>query len=114
MGLPVELCEQFLKICHQEEILIDDDFANIFSDFQNSRLKQLSLANSTVTDGGMKCLLGHGLKTVSLVNCSRLTSCTLESINETSDNLVSLSIVDVSNIENRSLHQIFPEYLDTD
>jgi len=114
LHLPVELCEQFLKICHQEGKIIDDDFANIFSDFQNSRLKQLSLVNSTVSDIGMKCLLGHNLKTISLMNCSRLTSQTLESINETSDTLVSLSIVDLANIENSSLHQVFPEYLDTD
>ena len=137
MHLPVELCEQLLTICHQEGIAIDDDFANIFADFQNSRLKQLSLANSPVTDQGMRCLLGHNLKAISLVNCVRLSRTTLDSINESSDNLVSLAVIPctvevdqqhdiggeqvsrrlrlyLSMTEPGALQQILPVFLDTD
>jgi len=114
LHLPVELCEQLLRICQQEGITVDDKFANIFSDFQNSRLKQLYLTNCPVTDIGMKWFLGHSLKKISLHNCSSLSRVTLESINQYSDNLVGLSIVNTSDPPVELCPQIFPMYLDTD
>ena len=102
----MELCEQLLRICHQEEVTISDAFAHIFKDLQNSRLCQLFLYDSPLTDRGLRSLLGHGLKTVVLFNCQNLTGDTLECINEWSDNLVTLSIVNTVELEQHQ--QVFP------
>jgi len=112
LHLPVELCEQLLRICHQEEVTISDAFAHIFKDLQNSRLRQLFLYDSPLTDRGLRSLLGHGLKTVVLFNCQNLTGDTLECINEWSDNLVTLSIVNTVELEQHQ--QVFPPFLDSD
>ena len=108
----MELCEQLLRICHQEEVTISDAFAHIFKDLQNSRLRQLFLYDSPLTDRGLRSLLGHGLKTVVLFNCQNLTGDTLECINEWSDNLVTLSIVNTVELEQHQ--QVFPPFLDSD
>jgi hypothetical protein len=79
---------------------------------QMARLKQLHLAHCPLTDRGMRGLLGQQLRAVSLFNCDRLTGATLESINQTSDNLVSLSIVNTVYVEQHQ--QIFPVFLDSD
>ena len=103
--LPVEICESLFHICEQEHYgrNIDDNFTNIFSDTQNTRLSQVSLEGSQLSDHGMNCLLGHSLRKISINNCDRLTTKTLENINENSDNLICL------NIENS--YKIFPDFL---
>jgi len=103
--LPWEICEALFEICSENHIDIDDNFTNIFADFQNSKLRQLTISNSSVTDNGMRCLLGHNLKKISINNCVKLTTKTLEFINECSDNLLSLSL--------DNSFQIFPDYLST-
>jgi len=103
--LPLEICESLFDICQEEHLDIDDNFTNIFADFQNSKLRQLAICNSSVTDNGMRCLLGHNLKKISITNCVKLTTQTLEFINECSHNLISLSV--------DNTFQIFPDYLST-
>merc|ERR1719430_1227527 len=68
LHLPVELCEQLLRICQQEGVTVSDAFAHIFKDLQNSPL----------TDRGLRSLLVHGLRTVVLFNCQNLTGDALE------------------------------------
>lgn len=112
MHLPVELCEQLLRICHQEGVTVSDGFAHIFKDLQNSRLRQLFLYDSPLTDRGLRSLLVHGLRTIVLFNCQNLTGDALECINEWSDNLVTLSIVNTVELEQHQ--QVFPPFLDSD
>ena len=100
--LPLEICESLFQICHEEHIDIDDKFANIFADSQNSRLRQLTVSDSSVTDNGMRCLLAHNLRKISITSCVHLTARTLEFINEYSDNLISLSVDNIS--------QMFPDF----
>jgi len=103
--LPLEICESLFQICHEEHIDIDDNFTNIFADSQNSKLRQLTICNASVSDNGMRCLLAHSLKKISVTNCVKLTTQTLEFINECSDNLISISV--------DNTFQIFPDYLST-
>ena len=90
--LPREICESLFQICHEEHINIDDKFTNIFADTQNSKLRQLTVSDSSVTDNGMRCLLAHNLRKISITDCVHLTTKTMEFIKEYSDNLVSLSV----------------------
>ena len=83
--LPLEICESLFEICHNEHINIDDNFTNMFADNQNTKLRQLTIRDSTVTDNGMRCLLAHNLKKISITNCVKLTTQTLEFINESSE-----------------------------
>ena len=99
--LPLEICESLFQICHEEHIDIDDKFTNIFADTQNSKLRQLTVSDSSVSDNGMRCLLAHNLKKISITSCGHLTTQTLEFINECSDNLISVSV--------DNTFQIFPE-----
>jgi len=103
--LPREICESLFQICHEEHINIDDKFTNIFADSQNSKLRQLTVSDSSVTDNGMRCLLAHNLRKISITNCVHLTTRTFEFINEYSDNLISLSVDNTS--------QIFPDCFST-
>ena len=112
LHLPLELCEQLLRVCHQEGVTVTDAFVHIFKDLQNSRLRQLYLYDSPLNDRGLRCLLGHGLRTVVLFNCQNLTGDTLECINDWSDNLVTLSIVNT--VELAHHQQVFPPFLDSD
>ena len=103
--LPFEICESLFQICHEEHITIDDKFINIFADSQNSKLRQLTISDSSATDEGMRCLLTHNLQKISITNCVHLTTQTLEFLNECSENLISLSVDNTS--------QIFPDCLST-
>jgi len=103
--LPLEICESLFQICHEEHINIDDNFTNIFADSQNSKLRQLTVSDSSVSDNGMRCLLAHNLKKISITSCVHLTTQTLEFINECSDNLISVSV--------DNTFQIFPDCLST-
>lgn len=103
--LPLEICESLFQICHEEHIDIDDNFTNIFADSQNSKLRQLTISDASVSDNGMRCLLAHNLKKISITNCVHLTTQSLEFINECSDNLISISV--------DNTFQIFPDCLST-
>ena len=99
LHLPLEICESLFQICHEEHINIDDNFTNIFADTQNSKLRQLTLSDSSVTDNGIRCLLSHNLQKISITSCDHLTPRTVEFINENSDNLISISIDDTFEVD---------------
>jgi len=89
--LPTEVCQAILSTCNEENINIGDNIASIFADNQSTRLKELVLRNSSLTDKGLEFFLGHNLKKIHVHGCERITSNVLEFLNEHSDNLLSLS-----------------------
>ena len=103
--LPVEICESLFQICEEENYgrNVDDNFTNIFGDSQNTRLGEVSLDGSGLSDQGMRCLLGHALRKISINNCDQLTTRSLENINENSDNLICLNV--------EKAYKIFPDFL---
>ena len=101
--LPSELSEAFLRVSLEENINIDDKYANIFMDCQSSRISQISLRNSPISDEGFLNFVIHNLKKIYIETCQNLTTKSLESINDHSDNLLSL------HLENSD--KIFPDYL---
>jgi len=104
--LPLEICRELLNVIQEEKIDVDDKITNIFADLQNTRLSQVKIKNSSLTDVGLSCLLGHNLRSLSLNNCTKLTTETLEILNGCSDNLISLSLVES--------YQIFPHSLSSE
>ena len=101
--LPVEISEALFQIC-QEESIIDNSFCSIFDDTGRTKLSQLIIHNGvSLTNPYFQDLLRHNLKKISLNNCRHLNNTSLESINEFSDNLLSLF---VDNTEN-----LFPDHL---
>ena len=101
--LPLEISEAFLKVTLEENIKIDDYFTNIFLDCQSSRISQIILRDSPVSDEGLLNFVIHNLKKIYIDTCQNLTTKSLESINDHSDNLISL------HLENSD--KIFPDYL---
>ena len=101
--LPLEISEALFTVCQEERIDIDDNFTNIFADFLYTRLGHLAISNCSLSDQGMRCLLGHGLKVISINNCLKLSTNSLEFINDNSDSLMSLHV--------ENCYQIFPDYL---
>uniref|UniRef100_A0A0K8TN85 Protein zer-1 homolog n=1 Tax=Tabanus bromius TaxID=304241 RepID=A0A0K8TN85_TABBR len=73
--IPSEICDKLLE--HQQKIVNrkvdDDEFVNIFRDVQRTRLKYVHLRNSNITNAGLKILLQHKLKSLSLWYCDKLT-----------------------------------------
>ncbi|XP_065343212.1 protein zer-1 homolog [Cloeon dipterum] len=103
--LPNEICERLLQVFQQEGNSVDDGFANLFSDSRCMPLKRLKLRNSTLGNEALKRLLGaHRLTEVDLQRCSRLTDQCFETLNATSDQLLSLSIGDDTGIFPKTLH----------
>ena len=101
--LPLEISEAFLRVALEENIKIDDKFTHIFLDNQSSRISQITIRNSPVSDEGFLNFVIHNLKKIYIDSCQNLTTKSLESINDHSDNLLSL------HVENSD--KIFPDYL---
>jgi len=99
---PVEICEALFDTCNDENLPVEDNFINIFGDTGSTRLNQISLKDSCLTDQGFNNIAVHNLKKIFLHNCYNLTTTSLEYINEHSDNLVSLHV---------EHSDIFPDYL---
>lgn len=106
MHLPAEIGEKLFHISQEEGIDLNDKFAHIFKDTQTSRVRQLSVRDSSLTDNGMQYLVGHNLRELDIHNCAGLTVQTLHNINRHSDHLHSLCI--------GNSVQILPDYLHPD
>lgn len=89
--LPAEICESLLQT-YQRTRRINDDILNIFHDRSRSRLEDIKLRNSSITDEGFKGLLEHKPARLELTRCEHLSHAALDLINRNSDKLVSLSI----------------------
>lgn len=87
--LPVEICETFLRT-YQRKFRVNDNIANVFRDKFRTRLNTVKLRNSRITDEGLRCLMEHKPYEVELVQCEYLSQASLETINNNSENLLSL------------------------
>ena len=91
--LPQEIFETMFTVCREEGIDIDDNFIDILRDFGvSTRLEHLALRKCSLSDQGMRSLLGHGLRVISIHKCQWLSTNSLELINDSSSNLVSLHV----------------------
>ena len=90
--LPQEISETMITVCREEGIDIDDNLIDILRDYVFPRLEHLAINNCSMSDQGMRCLLGHGLRVISINNCQWLSTDSLEFINDNSNNLVSLHV----------------------
>lgn len=87
--LPAEICEKFLE-AYQRQNRINDKIANLFRDRLSTRLRTIKLRNSRITDEGFRFLMAHKPYQVELVQCEYLSLSSLETINDNSQNLISL------------------------
>jgi len=106
MHLPAEICEKLFHISQEEGIDLNDKFAHIFKDTETTRVRQISVRDSSLSDKGMRHLVKHNLRELDLHNCAGLTVQTLHNINRNSDHLHSLCI--------GNSVQILPDYLHPD
>ena len=101
MHLPAEIGEKLFHISH-----LTDEFVHIFKDTETTRIRHVSVRDSSLTDSGMKHLVRHNLRELDINNCGGLTVQTLHNINKNSDNLHSFCI--------GNSVQILPDYLHPD
>lgn len=87
--LPAELCEKFIQT-YQKKNRVNDNIANLFRDRTRTRLDNVRLRNSRITDEGLRCFMVHKPYKVELVQCEYLSQASLDIINVNSDKLTSL------------------------
>lgn len=114
--LPQEVFERLLTTMYDEGLDLNDSILMAFSkSFQTAvdngdhngeeesdgssngggcvaRLKRVNLRHSSVTDIGLRAVLGHGLRELNIVDCPNLSVKSLDMLNEHATNLVELSI----------------------
>lgn len=82
LALPMEICEKLISLWQEMDPQgLDDKFINIFKDVILTRLKRVTLRNSSISDDGLNHLLSHHLLELDVSNCSKLTKRTLKNIN---------------------------------
>ena len=92
LHLPTEICEKFFDMLQEEGLDIEDMTASAFSDTTTSRLRNVSVRGTSITDEGLMCLLRHNLRSLDVSNCEGITRQSLENINAHSEQLTNLSI----------------------
>ena len=92
LHLPTEICEKFFDMLQEEGLDIEDMTASAFSDTTTSRLRNVSVRGTSITDEGLMCLLRHNLRSLDISNCEGITRQTLENINSHSEQLANLSV----------------------
>ena len=92
LHLPTEICEKFFDMLQEEGLDIEDMTASAFSDTTTSRLRNVSVRGTSITDEGLMCLLRHNLRSLDVSNCEGITRQSLENINSHSEQLTHLSI----------------------
>ena len=92
LHLPTEICEKFFDMLQEEGLDIEDMTASAFSDTTTSRLRNVSVRGTSITDEGLMCLLRHNLKSLDVSNCEGITRQSLENINSHSEQLANLSV----------------------
>ena len=92
LHLPTEICEKFFDMLQEEGLDIEDMTASAFSDTTTSRLRNVSVRGTSITDEGLMCLLRHNLRSLDVSNCEGITRQSLENINAHSEQLTSLTI----------------------
>ena len=92
LHLPTEICEKFFDMLQEEGLDIEDMTASAFSDTTTSRLRNVSVRGTSITDEGLMCLLRHNLRSLDISNCEGITRQSLENINSHSEQLANLSV----------------------
>jgi hypothetical protein len=105
LHLPTEICEKFFDMLQEEGLDVEDMTASAFSDTRTSRLRNVNVRGTSITDEGLLCLLRHNLRSLDISNCEGITRQSLENVNAHSDLLTSLSV-------GSSAH-ILPDYIYT-
>ncbi|XP_059470108.1 protein zer-1 homolog [Neocloeon triangulifer] len=91
--MPNEICERLLQVYQQEGNMVDDGFANLFINSVCMPLKRLKLRSSPLSNEGLKRLLvAHRFTELDLHICKKLSDDCLETLNVTSDQLLSLTV----------------------
>ena len=99
VALPMEICEKLISVWQEMGPEgLDDKFINIFRDVICTRLKRVTVRNSSISDDGLNLLLSHHLVELDVSNCSKLTERTLENINKVGESLTALVIGKTKNI----------------
>ncbi|KAF8777650.1 Protein zer-1 like protein [Argiope bruennichi] len=99
LSLPEEICERMLAVCKIE--LKEGDFESLiklFKDTNRTRLRQVDLSNSRVTDKTLEILANHKITELDISGCKQLTQAALDSIAKLWDGLQSLIIGSSSHI----------------
>lgn len=105
--LPQEICEKFLE-AYQKNNRVNNNIVNIFRDKTQTRLKSVKLRNTRITDEALRLLMEHKPTEVELVQCEYLSQVSLETINNNSENLVSLKFGPVTYVlsQDESLYRL--------
>ncbi|XP_067139951.1 protein zer-1 homolog isoform X3 [Centruroides vittatus] len=91
--LPAEICERMLKLSVEDlDRVIDDSFLRIFIDNSATRLKQVNLQGTSVSDDGIEIICRHNILELNISQCVKLTERTLMLLNNMSSELLSLVI----------------------
>ncbi|CAG7645864.1 unnamed protein product [Allacma fusca] len=101
--LPKEICEKMLEFADKDSEQFDTHILPLFQDTTCTRLDNLNLRNSNVSDESLEKLMAHHPVNLDIHNCPRLTPYALDVINRYSGNLKSLVIGNTT--------QILPETL---
>lgn len=99
LALPTEICEKLISLWQERNPEgLDDTFINIFKDGISTRLKRITIRNSSVSDDGLNLLLSHHLVELDISNCNKLTERTLDNINKMGESLIALVIGKTKNV----------------
>ena len=95
ISLPMEICEKMFEVYQQygnHNHDNTDEFISIFHDTGRTRLRHVSLKNSSVTDDGIASVFRHSLVELDISDCKELSEQALAHINENGNNLLSLIV----------------------
>ena len=110
--LPAEVCEKLLTMMHDEGFDLNDSVLTAFGNTSTSRISNVHLRHSTVSDLGLKSLLNHKIHSLDVVGCNQLTETSLGNLNHNCyDSLVELSFSGNLHPDYKKPNSIFPSYI---
>ncbi|KAK0181470.1 hypothetical protein PV327_003754 [Microctonus hyperodae] len=91
--IPSEICDKLIEFAQKSDSNeIDDRFYFIFRDIFATRLRNVKISHSSITDDTVAIITNHQVMHLAFNDCSNLTKFSIECINNTSKNLQSLSL----------------------
>ncbi|XP_034938971.1 protein zer-1 homolog [Chelonus insularis] len=101
---PSEICDKMIEFAHKSDnVEVNDFFFYIFSDIFSTRLRNVKVSHSSITDISIKKITRHQPVHLAINDCGNLTRLSIEFINQGSKNLTSLSIRGCPNIHAHDL-----------
>ena len=92
ISLPPEICESIVQTYMAEGNILNDNFMHIFKDHMRTHLRRINVQDSYVTETALQWLLPHKPTELNISGCRKITSRTLQSINQHGRNLTKLFI----------------------